>query len=65
MSERFIEVQISPDGKQMKVEAEGFHGVGCTALLEAFDNMGEVVEQHTKPEYDEVNHNFHGNYARS
>lgn len=42
---------ISTNSAQVKVEAEGFNGVGCKAVTEAFQKaIGSVVETVDKPE---------------
>ena len=46
------EIIITVDEKgAVSVEANGFHGVGCAAITDAFKTLGTVVEDKTKPEY--------------
>lgn len=49
-------IQISPDGQQTTIDAEGFHGTACEdsirVLLDALGD-GELQEVKKKPEYYE------------
>jgi hypothetical protein len=53
MQEKYVTVTIDPKGQSMKVEADGFQGQGCGAMMEAFDSMGNVTEEIQKPEFFE------------
>lgn len=59
MSEdRIITVTIDGKAKGFKVDLEGFHGVGCKAVAEAFDSMGTTVQSVEKDEmYEQHNQN--------
>jgi hypothetical protein len=46
-----ITVEISPDGSEVSVDLTGFKGVGCKAVAKAFDSLGKVTKDVTKPEY--------------
>lgn len=67
---RTIEVVLntdptSPDCGKFTAEAFGYNGKGCDIDLAAFAKMGEVVEQHKKPEYKNLQLKQQGVQARA
>lgn len=57
MAQKTITVEISTTGGPMAVELDGFMGVGCEAVMQAFTKGGEVIKDVRKPEYRAVNQN--------
>ncbi len=58
MEDRFCTVTIDPKGQGISVDLEGFHGVGCKALADAFKTVGPIKVDTDKPEiYDNCNQN--------
>lgn len=52
MAARKIIVTINPQTADVKVEAVGFQGAGCAALVDALSAAGGTVTDQTfKPEY--------------
>lgn len=46
-----IRVKINSDG-EVEVKAEGFHGTGCEAIVDAL-SAGDSIESKRLPEYNE------------
>jgi hypothetical protein len=47
---RVIEITIDESTAEMTVDLHGFHGIGCSALIDGLKS-GETIERKTKPEY--------------
>lgn len=45
-----IKVIIKPDGKK-EVKLDGFQGVGCAAVLDAFTKGDKIITRIKQPEY--------------
>lgn len=54
--EKEITFTISPDG-EIKMDLDGFHGVGCKEIAKAFDSLGDVTKEVLKDEYHDTNRN--------
>jgi hypothetical protein len=58
MEDRICTVVVNSKGKSLTVDLDGFHGQGCSAIVEAFAAMGPVLSESEKPEfYDNHNQN--------
>jgi len=56
--ERYATVTIDAKGSKLTVDLEGFHGEGCKAIADAFNEIGPRVSEEEKPEmYDNHNQN--------
>ena len=53
MAAKKIIVTIDPKTAEVEVEAIGFYGVGCAALVDALSSGGKVLESKTLPEFNE------------
>jgi len=54
MSERWIEIVVSPEG-DVTMEAHGYHGQGCDAAIQRLTPPGaEVTGSRRKPEYHQA-----------
>ena len=48
---KIIEIIIDEETAELSVEAHGFHGVGCKALVDGLAAaLGSIKETHDKPE---------------
>jgi len=45
-----IKVTIDEEGN-VSFDVHGIKGPGCTTVLKPFEQLGQVVEEHKKPEY--------------
>ena len=45
-----IKVTIDEEGN-VSFDVHGIKGPGCTTVLKPFEQFGQVVEEHKKPEY--------------
>jgi NifU-like protein involved in Fe-S cluster formation len=52
MAAKEIYVTINPNA-EVEVEAKGFQGQGCAAIVDALSAGGEILESKTLPEYKE------------
>ncbi len=53
MAPKIVNIEITPDGRKI-VDLDGFQGVGCAAVLEAFTKGDTVLDTKHKPEYKAV-----------
>jgi hypothetical protein len=51
MAAKEIFVTIDPMTAEVEVEAKGFAGVGCEAIVDALSAGGEVLDSHYTPEF--------------
>ena len=50
-----VTFKISPDGSQVEVDAEGFHGTGCMDFAKrTLDALGRITDKKEKPEMYET-----------
>ena len=52
MSEQLVTVEIDTNGN-VYVDLVGFKGKGCKEVANAFNSLGKVNKEETKPEYYE------------
>lgn len=54
---KLITIEIDLNNASQTIDLEGFHGVGCDAVLQAFapSDEGQVIE---KPEYNQVQRTY-------
>jgi len=57
VAKKVITVVLDPESETMSVDTEGFNGVGCQAIHQAFEEMGPVTKEMLKPEYHQGNRN--------
>lgn len=50
MALKTVNVEFTPDGKVL-VEASGYQGHGCDAIIQAIAGQNKIVSQTNKPEY--------------
>ncbi len=50
MAQQIITIEITPEGKKT-VDLQGFQGVGCAAVLEAFTSGDTKLSEISKPEF--------------
>ena len=48
---KIITIDIDKEAGTFTVDTDGFHGVGCKAVQDAFKAMGTVVKENKKPEF--------------
>lgn len=52
MAEQIVTVEVNKNG-DFTVDLAGFQGKGCKAVADAFNSVGKVTKEETKPEYYE------------
>jgi hypothetical protein len=57
MADKIVTIILDPETETMSVDTEGFQGVGCKAVHQAFEAMGPVTKEVLKPAYHEGNRN--------
>lgn len=50
MAEKIVTFEVDKNGN-FTIDAAGFQGKGCKDLTKAFEAVGKVVHEDTKPEY--------------
>lgn len=50
MAEKIVTVEVDKNGN-FTVDMAGFQGKGCKDVAKAFESVGKVVNEETKPEY--------------
>lgn len=50
MAEQIVTVEVDKNGN-FTVDLAGFQGKGCKAVADAFQQVGKVTNEQTKPEY--------------
>lgn len=59
MAEQIVTVEVDKNG-DLSVDMAGFQGKGCKAIAAAFDSVGKVTKEETKPEYYNEGPGGHG-----
>jgi hypothetical protein len=50
---KIVNITYDPETGEIEADLIGFHGQGCDAVIEMFNELGQVTTEKKKPEYKE------------